>query len=238
MTIRCKRCLTGKGTHTWTSGCVARKGAVPENTSKTPPLAHLVGMIGEGGVARYIEEQERDGQRQLAKSESLPSQLNGCTEEEVRAIGIDLGPIPKDIHKGDALFRPATLPDGWKIELTNHSMWSCIVDDRGFARASMFYKAAFYDRAAHLSLNVRIRMQQDYDARRRDGTTVYIVTVAMPGCAPNGERNAKTIHTHVDTSGLPTEWQQADAAQAATRAWLEENYPDYKSATAYWTTEF
>jgi hypothetical protein len=50
------------------------------------------------------------------------------------------------------MFRPATLPEGWRREGSDHAMWSHIVDDQGRKRASIFYKAAFYDRGAHMSL--------------------------------------------------------------------------------------
>jgi hypothetical protein len=210
------------------------RASAPEDTSRVDPLFHLAGMM-EGGTSRYIEEQEREGQRQLVKSTSLPTQLIGCTEDEVRSLGIELGPVPTT---GDSLFRPATLPGGWKLVPTSHSMWSQIIDDRGFVRAAMFYKAAFYDRAAHLNLHVRIHVRKDYDAEKRDGTTIVLVTADMPGQSPAGEQNVKVIHRHVDASDLSDKWKKADAADAAARAWLDEHYPDYKSVTAYWGTEF
>ena len=55
----------------------------------------------------------------------------------------------------DDLFVEVTLPAGWKKEATDHSMWSKLVDDKGRERASIFYKAAFYDRDAHINITQR-----------------------------------------------------------------------------------
>ena len=58
-----------------------------------------------------------------------------------------LGPVPND-----ALFQYVTLPEGWHKQPTEHSMWSHLLDDKDRKRASIFYKAAFYDRSAQLHL--------------------------------------------------------------------------------------
>jgi hypothetical protein len=54
---------------------------------------------------------------------------------------------------GDPLFCDATIPDGWTKKATEHAMWSSIVDTRGIEMVSVFYKAAFYDRSAHMHIN-------------------------------------------------------------------------------------
>jgi hypothetical protein len=45
-----------------------------------------------------------------------------------------------------------SLPPGWKVVPTDHSMWSDLVDAKGEKRASIFYKAAFYDRDAFIRI--------------------------------------------------------------------------------------
>ena len=99
-----------------------------------------------------IERSEAEGQRQLNDGEidSLPSE---CRFDDVlRSWGFELGePDPED-----PLFRPAKLPPGWTMKATDHDMWSMITDDQGRERVRVFYKAAFYDRKAHLSVNSRL----------------------------------------------------------------------------------
>lgn len=91
-----------------------------------------------------IEAQEAQGQKNFLASESIPIQ---CPKEELEKLGFVFGePV-------DDLFIKCKLPDGWKIEATDHSMWSTILDNKGKERASIFYKAAFYDRSAFLRLD-------------------------------------------------------------------------------------
>ncbi|MET9122960.1 hypothetical protein [Streptomyces sp. NPDC004528] len=110
----------------------------------------LAASMGPGGTDAAIEEQERAGQAQLVASEQLPTEMHS---DEARADFEALGFVFGDVTPGDPLFRAATLPQGWKRESGDHPMWSYIVDERGRRRVSIFYKAAFYDRAAHMSLN-------------------------------------------------------------------------------------
>lgn len=117
-----------------------------EDTSKRDPLLHLLGAMGD--TDRYIGEMERAGQAQLVHSDRLPVDLNGSNEDDFLAAGFTFG----DPDPGDNLFRSATLPEGWKREGSDHSMWSYIVDQNGRRRVSVFYKAAFYDRRAFMSL--------------------------------------------------------------------------------------
>lgn len=117
-----------------------------ENTRDRDPLLHLLGMTG--GTDRYVTDMEAQGQRQLVHSDRLPVKLNGGTDEDFIAVGFSFG----DPDKGDPLFRPATLPDGWAREGSGHAMWSYIVDATGRQRVRIFYKAAFYDRDAFMSL--------------------------------------------------------------------------------------
>lgn len=93
-----------------------------------------------------IEAQEAAGQRDLCASSRLPKD---APWPELEALGIVRG---EDV---DNLFVNATLPAGWSIKPTDHSMWSKLLDETGAERASIFYKAAFYDRSAHLTLTAK-----------------------------------------------------------------------------------
>ncbi|MFJ5151429.1 hypothetical protein ACIQCF_07540 [Streptomyces sp. NPDC088353] len=105
-------------------------------------------MLATGDPDTIIDGQERAGQAQLVHSDRLPTNLHS-PREEFEAVGFTFGePDPRD-----PMFAPATLPDGWKREGSDHAMWSYIVDQLGRRRASIFYKAAFYDRDAFMSLN-------------------------------------------------------------------------------------
>ena len=96
-----------------------------------------------GGNPKAIEAQEARGQQELVKSSSLPTQGLGDIADK---LGIEvIGQV-----SGDRLFSEVRLPPGWAVKATDHSMWSKLVDDQGVERASIFYKAAFYDRDAFI----------------------------------------------------------------------------------------
>lgn len=120
-----------------------------ENT-QDPASMQLTSMLllATGDTDAIIGAQEKAGQRQVVHSQSLPTALHS-PREDFEALGFTFG--APDPH--DPLFAPATLPDGWKREGSDHAMWSYIVDQSGRRRASIFYKAAFYDRDAFVSLN-------------------------------------------------------------------------------------
>jgi len=101
-----------------------------------------------GGNPNAIEAQEQYGQRELVKSSQLPAENNRSvsTVAEYEKLGIKV--IGKS--EGDELFVDVKLPEGWKIEATGHSMWSDLNNEKGEQVASIFYKAAFYDRRAHV----------------------------------------------------------------------------------------
>ena len=97
-----------------------------------------------------IEAQERTGQIAFVANETLPIRCNyGTTREQIEAMGVEYGdPV-------DDLFVAVKLPDGWAKVATDHAMWSKLVDEQGRERASIFYKAAFYDRGAFINISHR-----------------------------------------------------------------------------------
>jgi hypothetical protein len=126
----------------------------PHNTSADPAeIKLLVGIDPDG-----IYAQERQGQAQVLASTTLPTETRG-RDDEFEALGFTFGaPV-----SGDPLFREATLPAGWSRKGTEHSMHSVIEDERGIARVNIFYKAAYYDRKADMSiLNVAYRFETEW----------------------------------------------------------------------------
>lgn len=111
------------------------------NTSKDPQLDWLF-----GGNPAAIENQEAQGQKEICGAEQLP-RTDGYKDlkDKYKQLGIKV--LGKT--EGDDLFYDVTLPKGWNIIPTDHSMWSNLVNEKGKVMASIFYKAAFYDRGAH-----------------------------------------------------------------------------------------
>lgn len=98
-------------------------------------------------LAGGIEASEARGQAELLASDRLPARSDG-DDPALIALGFTFGEPDAD----DPLFRPATLPLGWKRQGSEHALWSYLIDERGIRRVSLGYKAAFYDRWARMSL--------------------------------------------------------------------------------------
>lgn len=161
-----------------------------------------------------IEAQERRGQAEFVQGSKLPKKCIGCTWEQIEAMGVVCG---DDV---DDLFVRVQLPAGWTIEPTDHSMWSKLLDDRGRERAMMFYKAAFYDRAAHIGLSRYVRVtRRYYDAEQETDAAVLAADGAVLF------ESARVPQNHFKT---------INQIEAAAHAWIRANYPDHENPLAYW----
>jgi hypothetical protein len=184
-----------------------------------------------GGTSTAIENQEKRGQNNLVVSEVLPKKCNGCNRNQLEKMGIKFG------EDADDLFVYVTLPDGWKKVATDHSMWSNLIDNMGRIRASIFYKAAFYDRDAFINLKNRysygvipINGWSDPDYDKNEWHSVVTdddkVLIEIEKVSAKPDYNNKK---------LITEWyQKKDIAEKLAGKWLEKHYPKYNDPLAYW----
>lgn len=167
-----------------------------------------------------IEAQEARGQKDFVASETLPTE---CPRKKLEDLGFVFGEAQDDI------FTYVQFPEGWTKKPTGHSMWSDLLDDKGRKRASIFYKAAFYDRNAHMSLNCKIsysRVMEHHDNYVPNGIK-YFVT--------DGESVLyETQLALVEQMYEGDYWDLESAAEKNAREWVEKNYPDYRDPTAYW----
>jgi len=195
--------------------------------------ALLKGDMANASIAMTpdgIERQEKQGQLTFARGDYLPKEMQGDCRAVCEAWGIVFG------REVDDLFIEAKLPAGWQKVPTDHSMWVDVVDEKGRKRLSVFYKAAFYDRSAHMSCCWRFSYSKDYsdgqDYRNssrfvvRDGQTVIFTTDTL-SCVGDDEDRDWQI-----------DWQIAERVDtelgAKAEAWLNEHYPDWQSPLAYW----
>lgn len=121
------------------------KNKITNTTIGAPP--GIAAMLMPPGS---IEASEARGAAEMVESDVLPVNLMGA-KADFEALGFKFGAV----IEGDEIFQSCTLPAGWKRERGDHSMWTYIVDSEGRRRVAVFYKAAFYDRNAHASLEWR-----------------------------------------------------------------------------------
>lgn len=192
------------------------------------PLAILAHAMA-GGTTAAIEHQEAHGQQELVNSESIPYRgSNGKDRTILESWGFKFGE-----HDGQDLFIEVEMPAGWKKVRTDHSMWSNLLDDKGRIRASIFYKAAFYDRDAFMRLNTRYAIRRKYNdsdlangpiaVEVRDGDAVLFSVPFPPPLSKDAEREVKLAR-----------YREEETWDNTATAWLQENYPNYKDAGAYW----
>ncbi len=176
-----------------------------------------------------IEAQEKRGQIEQSFRETLP--LVGTEKREVwEKLGFVFG------NTIDRIFVEAKFPKGWRKQPTDHDMWSNLLDDKGRKRGAIFYKAAFYDRSAHISLQRRYSYSTE-----PEGGWGNAVNKSFIGVAKDGDSIIfKTEPTSPEPDGGAERdkrmawYAEKDAKASEARAWLDAQYPNWQDVSAYW----
>lgn len=197
-----------------------------------------------GGNPRAIEAQEKAGQQELTKSENLPRK---SFRGDVKPIYEKMGILVLEDTKSDPLFYNVKLPNGWKIVATEHSMWANLIDNLGHKRASIFYKAAFYDRDANISFNTRYNYEViTYSEEASEKySNIYERTAHTPifGRITNMENvifETKQEIFNIDYKkvGHQKWWNEYETLKKSRGQecidWLNKNYPNWEDLFAYW----
>ena len=192
----------------------------PKNTSQISPedIFFFFVEATQLGTPALLNQAAQE-QRSLVNSDTLPTEMHGNAKETLEFAGVKF----LDVVEGDDLFQYVELPQGWKKVATDDSKESKLVDEQGRKRAAIFYKAAFYDRYADLSARPRYTITIDYKKLKKG--------VAIANIMDDGN----VIHTT-----KPDEFEKKDRTVAKDTAlmiaeqWLDNHYPAWQDATAYW----
>jgi hypothetical protein len=190
-----------------------------ENEAMNPAalMAALHGDLANAMIASTpggIERQEADGQRTLVENAMVPKDIMGATREQLTGLGFKFG---DDV---DELFVACELPSGWTKRGTDHSMHSDLFDEQGRKRAGIFYKAAFYDRRAFMSILQRFSVNAYLDG-------------AQAGCLRVAALDGESV---VFDAGdyQRGDYDHRDRLRAACETWLSATHPGWQSPLAYW----
>lgn len=181
-------------------------------------------MSGETNV---IEHMEAEGQQEVVINKRMAREMSP-SREEWEKLGFEFTEIP-----GDCVLCNAKLPEGWSIKSTDHSMWNDIIDANGMKRGSMFYKAAFYDRSAHMGLNRRYDVCSDYIEGDNLTIEVYFgnnkekLFVAGQVCIPNGATREERLSKYAEQKKL----------YAIAKQYGDQFFPGWEDIHAYWENE-
>lgn len=153
------------------------------------------------------------------------------TSEMLKKIGI----IVLDSY--DDIFNNVQLPKNWSKKASlESSYWSYLYDEKNRQRASIFYKAAFYDRAAHINFIPRfLTYLASIDETSEEYYPVY--------CKVIDNSSTKIIWvSDIYVQEYPKEnreefnlWSKAEDFLIETgKIWLNEHYPEWKNPMKYW----
>ncbi len=212
--------------------------------------AMLYAIEGEN-PSKAIEKQERRGQQAVIRNQILPKRYNNMhfpreirwngvedsmkweekkrivtqnnieyTKQQYERMGITV------IEEYDDLFWSVALPEGWKIEATDHLRWNNLFDNKGRKRANFYYRDTFYDRDAFIILDTRYHVTVDHVADVSSGNEVW-KNSDYQGTVKDGEE------VIFSTECVPATGSY-DGLQKKLDKYMEENYPDYKDIHAYW----
>ena len=172
-----------------------------------------------------IEDQEKRGQTDFVSNNTLPIKCNYCERSQFEKMGIVFG------ENIDDLFVEVQLPEGWKKEPTDHSMWSNLLDEQNRKRAMIFYKAAFYDRDAFINILNRYRISS-FEYSDKDGNIVdnEISATNFATYILDDEKPLKLIGIRPKKYGLDIRETHEEEAHN----WIDKNYPNHSDPLEYW----
>jgi len=209
------------------------ESAKEQDVDITNPAALVAFMKGDVENAKVastpggIEAQEAQGQKDLVSAETTRLPIRGS--EVYESMGI------KVLELHDDLFVNVTLPDGWKLEATDHSMHSKLLDDKGRERGGVFYKAAFYDRKADFSPRTRFRVTSEpEDAYESDISYEERQKMKTYGRVYDGDKIIfETEGQHL--ADVTNDWDIQQAMRDEAKAWLiAQGYEHYEGPGMYW----
>lgn len=197
-------------------------------------MRHLSGE--KDAVSNAILDQEARGQRDLVQSDVLPREINMYGDgEPAKAIEYltSLGFQFKGDVPDDKLFQYVIFPDGWKKIATDHSMHSNLVDPQGRIRGGIFYKAAFYDRAAHMHLNRRFQIGFNHYDREsyKDGMPVVAF---VKDALEKVVFESRPFEVIKNERGHWNTYDVRDEAEKEVKEWLDAHYPEWNDYRKYW----
>lgn len=130
------------------------------------------------------------------------------------------------VIKSDPIFQKVLLPAGWKLIAAEQLMYLDLLDHKNRKRASIFYKAAAYDRRARMCLQQRYDVVREHEKEYLDNVAVAYVmdgptVIYTVGPVPLYNQPLKPSKVGIQVEN------------AAIR-WLNTKFPQWRDRSAYW----
>jgi hypothetical protein len=194
-------------------------------------------------IDTVMDQVQQTRQRVLTQSTQLPvlgtpGHYRNKTEEEASEAAWAASGI---IFHGatDDLFRTVELPNGWKMQPSDHLMWSHLLDQKGRVRARIFYKTEIFRSEAFITLETRFSIERLYS---RDPHVNQVQHAVMDGTRQRFETNRVVLGTKPRNESALNDWYRRDEQltqkqRIECEAWLEERYPKWREYGAHWDDE-
>ena len=199
------------------------------NDKGTNPAALSAAMNGDFANAIVastpggIEAQERAGQASLQAGTLLPRIVRHSWNNEPTHAQIAAATGIQWMGEHDDIFMLVKLPTDWSIRAQPGSAyWSHLCDKDGNKRASIFYKAAFHDRSAHMHFEQRYQVNCLYPESDAADQAVRVRAIDMKGEVVLREFGASADYT------------EREKLEREAGEWLDQQYPDRANPLAYW----
>lgn len=159
----------------------------------------------------------------------LPTERRDITDTELLAMGFGLGECPNKLEQH------MTLPLGWSVRQDpGHSSWSYLHDAKGRRRMDVYRKSTPYEQSLTLTALRRFKVDIDHtwmqeDPQRRNRVCVFNHN------KPVRRRTGKLSDPKPYEQTRADAWyKENDALKKEAEAWLDQRYPNWKIASAYW----
>lgn len=191
--------------------------------------------VGDEVVDEYLHQLE--GER-AEEAEERPCRVCGGTKlhpDALERLRDDVGIVY--VERVDDLFAKVDMPKGWGKEATDHNMHNDLFDAEGNKRASIFYKAAFYDRRADIKWKARYGVTPEYkQAPGGDPTERPEDPDALEIQRPVALDRAtgEILNRPVRWFHRMDEYDEYGDARDTMKDWLDENVEDWDHCIDSW----
>ena len=187
----------------------------------TDNLQRLASLLGDVDNAQRVklpfglDAHRLDGQFIITGQDLLPRDLRP-SPEQFSEVGFLMGRIR------DGMFLEAKLPHGWSKRASSDACHTDILDDRMRVRGSIYFNAAFYERAATAALFCRYRVRTWSDEIDLESCRVGI-----------WDQETEAFLEDFGTARTDDGGKHKVLVLMA-EAWLDKRHPDHRNTSAYW----
>jgi hypothetical protein len=191
-------------------------------------IENLAGSLTPDGIDR-LKVQKRSI---FLESDMLPIEFNIGTKESLESFGVIF------CDKVDDLFYRVELPPDWLKKPKIDIEWSCLIDDSGRKRATIFYNGSLASGGPIAFVNITpvflhsLEPISKFGIDSECGKWHYVIRRADLKVWVSNEIEPEPWYKSQQEKNQWT--KQIESFESKAIQWLDTNYPEWKNETAYW----